>query len=428
MINKNNAPPKKWRSLTLSLLLLPVLFHVIGMILSLSNTNLFQFGKLDFLILAGMCFYLVAIILLNKKSQLIQKFTILVYSLIIPIISLELFFFMQDKKEYFPWPPMNKVFNVSNTMIGIKGKVHFTVNNRGVRGPSYWPSTSKDRILCIGGSTTECFYVTDKKSWPWLLGIKLSKKLERPILVANAGRSGHFTLHHEHQLLHYNFIDQFDTIIILPGINDAGTFFRNNYKERAASVQNEALINYNNQGVYYRKSFLVKTLKKIFEKRYRASIQQDSRGEWYADERKKRQILMQNKIETIPPELTEALDIYRSNLIKIIKLCSTKKQKLIFLTQPTMYQKNMPNDFESLIWEHTDTGAYTTEVLAEVMSSYNTTLSDICKKYNISCLDLASQMPKDTSVFYDDCHFNENGCNLLANTLFEYMTKNIQHK
>jgi hypothetical protein len=76
-----------------------------------------------------------------------------------------------------------------------------------------------------------------------------------------------------------------------------------------------------------------------------------------------------------------------------------------------------------LLWESVDNSAYTSKVLEEIMSAYNQTLIEVCKEEGIPYIDIASMLPKDTSVFYDDCHFNISGCEMVSEIVFERVIK-----
>jgi len=52
---------------------------------------------------------------------------------------------------------------------------------------------------------------------------------------------------------------------------------------------------------------------------------------------------------------------------------------------------------------------------------YNKATLRVCEERGIHCLDLASALPKDDSVFYDDVHFNESGAGKIANILAQYL-------
>lgn len=55
------------------------------------------------------------------------------------------------------------------------------------------------------------------------------------------------------------------------------------------------------------------------------------------------------------------------------------------------------------------------------LDSYNEIMLDMCKERNAECLDLASALPKDKSVFYDDVHFTEVGARLVAEEIATYL-------
>jgi hypothetical protein len=45
----------------------------------------------------------------------------------------------------------------------------------------------------------------------------------------------------------------------------------------------------------------------------------------------------------------------------------------------------------------------------------------VCRERGLECVDLAAKLPRDTSVFYDDCHFNESGARRVAEVLAEHL-------
>ena len=71
-----------------------------------------------------------------------------------------------------------------------------TKNSLGFRGappPRDFPDYLT--IITIGGSTTECFYLSDGRTWPDLLGQNLSREFNR-VWVNNAGLDGATTYRH----------------------------------------------------------------------------------------------------------------------------------------------------------------------------------------------------------------------------------------
>jgi hypothetical protein len=83
----------------------------------------------------------------------------------------------------------------------------------------------------------------------------------------------------------------------------------------------------------------------------------------------------------------------------------------------------MPPALADLLWEYTDDGAYSPEALASLMQAYNQTMISVCQDHRVDCLDLASLLPKDTSVFYDDAHLNTSGCEQVARIVSDHLSQ-----
>lgn len=59
--------------------------------------------------------------------------------------------------------------------------------------------------------------------------------------------------------------------------------------------------------------------------------------------------------------------------------------------------------------------------LAQAMAGYNEALLRVSRQNGMESLDLAASIPKDTSAFFDDCHFNENGARMVALAIAQYL-------
>ncbi|MBU1997608.1 MAG: hypothetical protein KKF78_10695, partial [Candidatus Omnitrophica bacterium] len=54
-----------------------------------------------------------------------------------------------------------------------------TKNSLGFRGDDPGKNFKSDlTVMTVGGSTTECFYLSDDMTWPYFLGQKLSQKFK----------------------------------------------------------------------------------------------------------------------------------------------------------------------------------------------------------------------------------------------------------
>jgi hypothetical protein len=182
---------------------------------------------------------------------------------------------------------------------------------------------------------------------------------------------------------------------------------------------------------YYQKialwRLLMKARENIFKEKNKKGpfwVVQDRIGEWYKEERKKRHDA--TFIRNTLPDLSSALEEYAENVNIIIDLCQKRSIRLLFVTQPAMWTKNLPIPLEELLWlGYTNKPGeyYSVEVLAEGLRQYNKTLIEVCQMRGVEYLDLANLLPKDTTVFYDDCHFNEIGAQKVAEAIAGYMLK-----
>ena len=71
----------------------------------------------------------------------------------------------------------------------VPAQVSWRANSLGLRGPELPTDTSIIRILCVGGSTTECTLLNDGDTWPDVLAAELQRTGHR-VWVGNAGRDG----------------------------------------------------------------------------------------------------------------------------------------------------------------------------------------------------------------------------------------------
>jgi hypothetical protein len=127
------------------------------------------------------------------------------------------------------------------------------------------------------------------------------------------------------------------------------------------------------------------------------------------------------------PNLATGLDEYRQRLETLGAECRLLGRRCVFLTQPTIWRSGLQADVQRLLlfgWvgpKFRPRGYVSVSELARGMDSYNQAMLDVCRAHHLECFDLAAALPKDTSVFYDDAHFTENGARLVAGALARYL-------
>jgi hypothetical protein len=129
------------------------------------------------------------------------------------------------------------------------------------------------------------------------------------------------------------------------------------------------------------------------------------------------------------PDLGPALDQYARNLERIVDAAAAEGVRPILLTQPTLWREDLSREERDLLW----TGGpgldrlapgreyYSVAALAEGMRRYNERLLAVCRERGAECFDLAARLPRDTSVFWDDAHFTEEGARRVAGLVAGYL-------
>src|SRR4051812_45338107 len=108
----------------------------------------------------------------------------------------------------------NKEFIIhNNTIPVIDSSIVHRKNNLGMRGPDKPDSFQKYlSIITVGGSTTECGYITEGKTWSDLLAKKLMKNYSL-LWLNNAGLAGHSTF--GHSILVHDYLIKLKPKVIL---------------------------------------------------------------------------------------------------------------------------------------------------------------------------------------------------------------------
>lgn len=343
-------------------------------------------------------------------------------------------------KYFVRHPNIHSIFKpYPGVMPGISGESHFITNAEGIRGAEL-PAGAYYRILAFGGSTTECLYLDQSEAWPQVVQDRLNQSQQSlPVWVGNVGKSGNTSREHilqfQHLLAQY---PNLDTALLLVGGNDLnlrlarGDGYTPDYLAdpgmlpllmgnafRVLPKYNPNIPNYEQSGIgrlveTFQPAPLSTQITPDFEV-------EDSAGKVY---NKRRQERKNAPIVAALPDLTSGLGEYSRNLNQIIDQAQAHRVRLILLTQPSMYRSDLSQTEQDLLWFGWSSGRkfyYSAEAMAQGMALYNQKLLEVCQQRQVECLDMASALPKDTTVFYDDLHFNESGAAQVAEIVADYL-------
>lgn len=394
------------------------------------------------LYLAAVGFMALGSLARRSPPNFLANLNLLMISLLLAVLLGEvgLKLYLPPAGKYYVWPPnLRQVFRPDPAVFpGITGESRFIVNSQGMRGDEF--SVQDDyRILAIGGSTTECLYLDQTEAWPQLLQDKLNQDAQGlQVWVGNVGKSARNTREHILQMKY--LLPQYpdiDTVIVLAGFNDLNSSFRwedsNPYLQTSPGSQQvllkrafDVLVEQNPFARYYEQTATWRLLNRIRQTNTLAVAAdeidvEDETGQNYISRRQKRQA---GPFRHELPDLTERLVEYSDNLNQIVDLAAANGVRLIFVTQPTMYRPDLTQAEENLFWGGAGPGReyfYTSQAMIDGMARYNQRMLEICQQRGVECIDLAATLPKDTTVFYDEVHFNENGSRLVSDVIASYL-------
>jgi lysophospholipase L1-like esterase len=347
--------------------------------------------------------------------------------------------------KYLTWPPhLRKIFKPDPRYIyGVIETAHFIINGVGVRGDEISPQ-QKYRVLDIGGSTTECLYQDQSRTWSALVERRLgSKHPELKPWVGNLGRSGFNSRHHVLQMTYeVPQLPHLDTVILLIGCNDLtlrlilGADYDPDHLTTPYGLQHQMRRTF----CYYPLGFgffcdLKDTawwrLIHATTKQRASILTLDEYGEAVDKLRKRRlnAVKLLNKLPYMAPAMGE----YGRNVNTIIDCAKKMSVRVIFLTQPSLWRPDLTKAENALLWgggaadvEATDRGPYySVDALTEGMAMYNKKLMEVCAQRSTECIDLAALVPKTTENFFDDVHFTDAGSQRVADIVGEYVNQTL---
>jgi len=304
-------------------------------------------------------------------------------------------------------------------------KIIYSRNSLGFRGPEM-PAMDSGwlKLITVGGSTTACTFLSDTRTWPFLLGKKL-ESMHQKTWLNNAGIDGHSSFGHTLMLRDHVLPLKPDYVLFLMGINDTETNQSVEFDEmtekniHTGSVKSflKSLLNYSELG------------RTVFSF-YQVSIAY-KKGLFHQEIEVKKLVdhpLPDAIFITRLGRQSQYLKGYKERTDSIIMMCKNAGVQPIFLTQPSLFGSytdsitgidmtnkwmNQKDPENSLLQE-------------KVLELYNDVLRSDSSR--IMVIDLARKMPKDSRYYYDFIHFTNEGAEKVAEILAGELEKTILKK
>lgn len=306
--------------------------------------------------------------------------------------------------------PVNKRYLINNvgTFTKLPPATTHTKNSLGFRGAPP-PANFKDylTIVTIGGSTTECFYLSNGHTWPDLLGQDLSRDFNR-VWINNAGLDGATTYRHLILVEDYLIKLRPKVVLFLVGINDVG----------AGNLDNTE----KHQGHYLRnlwRALLYRSEVYSLEQNLYHYFIAQSRGlrHWEID-------LIKVETPDHPAESAarQTLQDYRANSVpyfarrleRLIQISRDHGMEPVLITQPTLYGPGVDpvtgvNLATLKVQDH-----FNGLMMYDFIELYNEATRQVAQKDGVLLIDLARQLPRNSAYYYDYLHYTEPGAAVVA--------------
>lgn len=288
----------------------------------------------------------------------------------------------------------------------LEARVVHHKNSLGFRGPEP-PADFAQRLtlVAVGGSTTECFYLSDGKTWPDRLSAKLEEELEGTWLD-NAGLDGHSTFGHLLLLDQQLLALRPRYIVVLAGLNDM-------FADAPRDLDRVAL---DPVALLAEHSEVVALGLNLWRARHTA--RQEDLGTMPKPtplrDRPRRAMSAAEEARLLAAQQGR-LEAYRERLARLITRARGGGIEPVLLTQPTVLGEVDPRtgidlrEIEVEVWE-TVNGA----VAWHLLERYNDVMRQLAREQEVLVVDVARSLPKDSRLFYDFFHLTNEGAEALA--------------
>lgn len=295
-----------------------------------------------------------------------------------------------------------------------------TRNGIGFRGPekpANWNGYLT--IVTVGGSTTECHFLSDDKTWPWLLGKKLQDSFEN-VWVNNAGFDGHSTFGHQVLLNDYLVKLRPKIILFMTGINDVEndqpSFFDELNRKGGYSDFRHFIVN---------NSEVLNTAWNLL-RGWRAQKMNNTASGMLDLRKGTTMVMSEQQINERKRNQQKYLQGYKLRLEQIIDTCKRYNMQPVFITQASQlgYGRDPITGVDLATLKLGDD--MNGKCFADVLELYNDEMKEVCKEKNVAVIDLAKLLPKSSLYFYDRTHFTNAGTEKVAEIIAPRLTAIIR--
>jgi lysophospholipase L1-like esterase len=361
-------------------------------------------------------------------KNITKNITLLLVSALLCFIVLEVFLRIHNP---FPWRvkgnrivlPINRKYVFDNKKIDkLEKEIIHSKNSLGFRGEN--PPKNVDDYLSIvvaGGSTAECFYLSDGKPWPYLVGQKLKKAYNR-VWLNNAGLAGHSTFGHIILVKDYLAGLKPKVIIFAVGANDTARNDLSKYDKVALKGHYSSFPN------FIIKNSEVAAVSANTVRVFKAQKMGVTHRNLNIAELDKLDISDEDIEKVLENHREKYIDAYKKRLLELVDISRSIGSEPIFITQPML----CGNVVDGLTGVNLGTvklsDSMNGKLSWEILQVYNNATKEVADRRGAFVIDLADKMPKNSLYFYDNWHYTNEGAQKVSEILYAELKNHLDAK
>ena len=285
--------------------------------------------------------------------------------------------------------------------------IEVTRNGLGFRGPD--PPADFDAHLtfvAVGGSTTECRFLSDGKTWPDRVAARLSESFEST-WVNNAGLDGHSTFGHRVLLDQVLLELEPDYLLFLVGVNDVG---RDDVNEYDATLDPE-LASLRDRVI--RASELLSTVQVLVRSLRATELGLEHLWELDLTEEPAAPVVEEEIVAAVARHERDLVPGYGRRLADLVRTAREAGIEPILITQPVLWSEG-PDAATGVPIGPLVYGDQTAAMRSRVLDAYNREARRVGAAHGVLVIDAGRGMPKDSRLYYDWMHYSNAGAERMA--------------
>jgi lysophospholipase L1-like esterase len=270
-------------------------------------------------------------------------------------------------------------------------------------------------IVFLGGSTTECMYVSQKSRFPEVVGNILEKETGKKINAYNGGLSGNNSLHAIDLLVNKVIPLKPRVVVFMENINDLSTLLyeKTYWSQHTTRAPLETLDKFKLMG-RFSKELLIPHINFAYRNMINSLFPR--KQDEFAATRGKKLVVDQAKLA----------GEFAANLEIIVDVCRDWRITPVLMTQGNRITSRPDPAVTAYIGQYgKDTGISYQDFKA-LYDRFNDTIRQVGRGKRVLVIDLAEEVPPDKGHFYDMVHFNDAGSKLAAKIIAAQLKPLIQ--